>query len=639
MQESNDIYWAQRAKVKWQLKGDRNTAYFHALSVQRGKHNLITSLQDDEGVWHADSRSIHILATNFYKELFTSQTEGIIPLLGHLQMPMISGTMLDMRFTKEDVKKSVFLIQGNKSPGPDGMPGIFFQHYWEALGPKVCTMVLDCVNEGIFLSKFNFTSIYLIPKVMISVNLTQFRPIALCNVIAKLVAKVLATRLKSVLPNIISDSQNAFVPRRLITDNVLMAFEAHHFIKNQKTGTRGHMSIKLDMLKAYDRIKWSFLKEMMIKLNFSIKWVTLIMLYPSSVTYSVLINWEQTGIIRPGRRLRQGDPLSPYLFILCTEGFIALIKDAVLRGNINGIELGAGVETLSHLMFADHTLLLGVATVEEALCFKEKVKHRIVDWKSKLLSKAEKKVFINAVLQSIPTNAMQYFQGLKTFARKYILLLQAIGFKDMHHFNQALLYKQVWRILTELKSPLASFVIRTRPDEKGCQWKIGDGKKVKIWQVPWLTHTWSHGPITPAPQGLHQATIAELIDEITGTWNQGKIREWFYDIDSEQILKIPINNLNHEDSIIRSHNPRGLFIVKSTYSFIHSLSLSSSSETNMHVFNTCKFTKEVSKELMIAETSDQIREFHILYKMEKISSGSFCCMDGQFVAYLAPKEH
>ncbi|GAA0143907.1 hypothetical protein LIER_04480 [Lithospermum erythrorhizon] len=122
-------------------------------------------------------------------------------------------------------------MAGSKSPKPDGMPSKFFQHYWNTVADTLCNMVLSFLNVGRFLKKLNFTFITLIPKVEKPISMSQFRPIALCNTAAKVIAKVLALRLKKSLPNIISDSQSAFVPNRLITNNILLAYEAHHLIK------------------------------------------------------------------------------------------------------------------------------------------------------------------------------------------------------------------------------------------------------------------------------------------------------------------------------------------------------------------------------------------------------------------------
>ncbi|GAA0179799.1 hypothetical protein LIER_42227 [Lithospermum erythrorhizon] len=115
-------------------------------------------------------------------------------------------------------------------------------------------MILNFLNNGVLLHKFNFTLITLVPKIKDPVRMTNFRPIALCNTVSKVIAKCLAIRLKNVLPTIISETQSAFVSNRLITDNVLLSYEINQFIKHKKAGKEGYMSIKLDMTKAYDRI-------------------------------------------------------------------------------------------------------------------------------------------------------------------------------------------------------------------------------------------------------------------------------------------------------------------------------------------------------------------------------------------------
>ncbi|GAA0160842.1 hypothetical protein LIER_39116 [Lithospermum erythrorhizon] len=133
---------AVRAKAEWHLKGYYNTNYFHALTVIRGKQNKILALQDEQGVWYHFMQEIHNLVVDFYKKLFGMQTRGLTPLIGHLITPSMERTCLDMLFTEEDVKFSVFSMNGTKAPGPDGMSALFYQHYWETVGPDLCKMVL-----------------------------------------------------------------------------------------------------------------------------------------------------------------------------------------------------------------------------------------------------------------------------------------------------------------------------------------------------------------------------------------------------------------------------------------------------------------------------------------------------------------
>ena len=164
-------------------------------------------------------------------------------------------------------------------------------------------MVLNVLNSNASLHDINDTYITLVPKVNMPSKMKDFRPISLSNVAYKLISKVLANRLKSVLPQIISENQSAFLPERLITDNVFIAFELMHYLDHKKGGKDGFMAIKLDMSKAYDRVKWNFIELVMRRLGFHEIWVGWVMKCITTVTYLVLINGEAHGRISPTRGL------------------------------------------------------------------------------------------------------------------------------------------------------------------------------------------------------------------------------------------------------------------------------------------------------------------------------------------------
>ena len=158
-------------------------------------------------------------------------------------------------FKAEEVWYALKQMHPTKAPEPDDMSPIFYKHYWDIVGPEVVNCVLSSLNSGRMPCSLNETYLCLIPKVKSPQKITEFKPISLCNVVYKLISKVLANRLKRVLDAVIDESQSAFVPSKLITDNVLVAFETMHCIDQRKKGKEALMAVKLDMSKAYDRVE------------------------------------------------------------------------------------------------------------------------------------------------------------------------------------------------------------------------------------------------------------------------------------------------------------------------------------------------------------------------------------------------
>mgnify|MGYP003702766345 CR=1 FL=1 len=305
----------------------------------------------------------------FYKQLFSSNGNQNSQVLLDVVSKKVTAAMnesLLSDFSREEVKEALDAIGDLKAPGPDGMPAGFYKSCWDIVGEKVTDEVMMVLNGGPIPEGWNEITIVLIPKMKNPELIKDLRPISLCNVSYKIVSEVLANRLKKILPDVISPVQSAFVPERLISDNILIAYEMTHYMRNKRSGQSGYAAFKLDMSKAYDRVEWNFLRDMMLKLGFHSVWVDLIMKCVSTVTYRIRVNGELSEGFTPERGLRQGDPLSPYLFLLCAEGFSALLSKAEEEGNLHGIRICQGAPSVSHLLFADDSLILCRADGGEA---------------------------------------------------------------------------------------------------------------------------------------------------------------------------------------------------------------------------------------------------------------------------------
>lgn len=313
-------------------------------------------LQDIDQNWVRDQQQLKDMIIHHFQSLYTSMGHrDYEPIL--LQCPQMvtedMNTNLIRAVTQEELRQAVFQLGATKAPGPDGLNGLFYQHYWDILKADLFGLVQDFFCTGVLQLALNQTTITLIPKVPNPKRLDQYHPISLCNYIYKIISKILANRLKPWLPMLISPEQSAFISGRQIQDNILIVQEVLHQLRIRKRKKHFQAVLKLDMQKAYDRVEWDFLRDYMLKLGFSSIWVQRVMECITTSTLSVRFNGENLPYIHPTRGLRQGDPLSPYLFILVANVLSILIQQALHMGNLKGITLNRWCPTLSHLLFAD----------------------------------------------------------------------------------------------------------------------------------------------------------------------------------------------------------------------------------------------------------------------------------------------
>ncbi|KAK1621216.1 hypothetical protein QYE76_026733 [Lolium multiflorum] len=355
-----ELLWLQRSRITWLKEGDRNTKFFHQKAVWRARRNKIKRLKDNEGVWKDTPTEMERMALTYFQELFTRDPMLNSDDLIGLTRGKVTNAMNDdlcRDFTDEEIGDALFQIGPLKAPGVDGFPARFYQRNWGTIREQVINAVKLFFATGNMPEGVNDMAIVLIPKNDQPETLKDFRPISLCTVIYKIIAKCMVNRMRPILGDIVSINQSAFVPGRLITDNALVAFECIHFIEHNTNTNKDFCAYKLDLSKAYDRVDWDFLKKVMQRMGFSHRWVDWTMACVTSVSYKVKFNGNLLDSFSPSRGLRQGDPLSPFLFLFVADGLSTLLQDAVDRNTIEPLKVCRSAPGVSHLLFADDSLL------------------------------------------------------------------------------------------------------------------------------------------------------------------------------------------------------------------------------------------------------------------------------------------
>lgn len=369
-----ETHWKQKSRLSWLREGDRNTKKFHVSTLRHRSHNALKEIVCPNGSTTKDPLRIREEGVAFFTsllgEVFVSQPQASAKLLEaipNLLTPTFNS-FLTSPFSSKEIKSAFFGMEGAKAPGPDGFPRCFFQSFWHILGPEVEATVKDFQVSKSIPKAVNSTFIALIPKMAGANSFHKFQPISLCNFIYKIVSKVLANKLKKSLSSIINLNQGGFVEGRQILDGIVTTHEVAHSMS--KSGRSGIL-LKLDISKAYNRVSWAFLVEVLRKFGFQEEWITLVDRCISSATFSVLINGASTGYFESKRGLRQGDLLSAYLFLILVEALGRSLAKATLGGKIAGVKPAAFMDPVSFQQFVDDTLIMSEASVPQAKAIKK----------------------------------------------------------------------------------------------------------------------------------------------------------------------------------------------------------------------------------------------------------------------------
>ncbi|GKB84213.1 RNA-directed DNA polymerase, eukaryota [Tanacetum coccineum] len=299
----------QKAHVKWDIEGDENSKFFHGLINQKRRNQMINGIMV-EGNWITNPCLIKDAFLQFYKRKFQAQDSQVMfSNLPHSHsLNCMDRETLERQVTLEEIKEAVWDCGSSKAPGPDGYSFAFVKKYWGTIQKDLYDFVNLFFASCVMPNGANSSFFTLIPKVNNPTLITDFRPISLIGIHYKIIAKILANRLSKVIDKIVSKEQSAFIAGRQILDGPILL--------------RNTLSACLNSSRA-----------------------------------SILINGSPTSEFSIKRGLRQGDPLSPFLFILVMEGLHNAFEEAVGNGLITGVNIKNSTINVSHLFYADDVII------------------------------------------------------------------------------------------------------------------------------------------------------------------------------------------------------------------------------------------------------------------------------------------
>ncbi|GKU87265.1 hypothetical protein SLEP1_g1695 [Rubroshorea leprosula] len=447
---AEELFWCQKSRQDWIASGDRNTNFYHASTIIRRGRNKISALKIGDS-WVHDPADLKQHVHDFFKSLFSHKdTQPPSQSYLNLQPCLTDDDSLSLLapISMDEVKATLFSMKGLKSPGPDGIQPIFYQKHWAVVSGTLLSFVNQALTDGYFDTSLLQAHITLIPKGESPDIIQKFRPICLLNVAYKVLSKVIVNRLRPHLQSLIGPFQNSFLAGRSTTDNIILTQEAIHSMRRMK-GRIGAATFKIDLHKAFDSISWDFLLEVLVDFNIPAPLIRLIMFSISSLKLSVLWNGNELPYFQPQHGLRQGDPLSPYLFIMAMEKLSHMILSQVQTGSWKPFKVSRGGLALSHLFFANDLMLFCQASQTQIAMVMDCLSE--FSGRSGLeINLAKSKLYISPNIQSNVANALSSLCGIPLTCNLGVYL----GVPIIHGRSTAATYKY---IVEKIQIKLASW--------------------------------------------------------------------------------------------------------------------------------------------------------------------------------------
>ncbi|KAL0300489.1 UNVERIFIED_CONTAM: Retrovirus-related Pol polyprotein from type-2 retrotransposable element R2DM [Sesamum calycinum] len=356
--EAERHFYYQKAKLHFLKMGNRNTKFFHDMVKRNAANCSILAITKTDGTTITSAMEIGQEFVSYFTSLLGTEVPTLpVDNAVFNWGPKLSSELaleLCRVVTPEEVKQAIFHISDNKAPEPDGYSACLFKRAWHIVGDQICTAVLDFFRSGRLLRQLNHSIIALVPKLDHCPTVADYRPISCCNVIYKAITKIIADRLATALEHLTDRCQTAFIGGRSITDNIFLAQEIVRQYTRKRISPR--CTINVDLRKAFDSVSWTFLSQVLHGYGFPPIFIAWIMECVSTSSFSVALNGSLHGFFAGKKGLRQGDPMSPGLFLLCMEYFSRLIKRKTTDSDFNFHPKCEKLK-ITHLLFVDDLMM------------------------------------------------------------------------------------------------------------------------------------------------------------------------------------------------------------------------------------------------------------------------------------------
>ncbi|GKB28399.1 RNA-directed DNA polymerase, eukaryota [Tanacetum coccineum] len=561
---------AQKAKIRWAIEGDENTKYFHGIINKKRSQLAIRGVLVN-GDWIEEPSKVKDEFLNHFANRFSKPGGPCMTPDASLfkQISFDQNVDLESDVNYEEIKRAVWDCGTNKSPGPDGFTFEFFRRYWNIINQDVVNAVQEFFASGTFPSGCNSSFITLIPKKNDAKLVKDFRPISLIGSFYKIIAKILANRLSLVMSDLISDVQSAFVPNRQILDGPFILSELIQWCKYHKSKA---MIFKADFEKAFDSVRWDYLDGILSNFGFGAKWRGWIQGCLNSAKGSILVNGSPSSEFSFHKGLKQGDPLSLFLFILVMETLHISFNNILNARFFKGIRINESL-TLSHLFYADDAIFIGTWDKANVISMVHMLNYfymasglKINIIKSSIMGIGTTEEEVNSAAKIIGCSTFsspfkylgvkvgssisetvsgmrKFFNGVDNNERKInmigwkkILAVKrkgGLGVSSFFAYNRALLFKWVWRLRSDQISLWSRLIKAIHGDDiinrvrslylKGINLlahvkkKVGNGSTTLFWKDPWFTESplIKAFPRLFALESNKNATVAEKFHDIS----------------------------------------------------------------------------------------------------------------------------